>query len=52
MSHWNFEEYATPHMKQHEIQENLMKHKDKGTNEGTNVHDLMGGIKTDKLNAA
>jgi hypothetical protein len=52
MSHWNFEKYATLHMKKHEIQEDLMKHEDKGTNEGTDVCHLMGGIKTDKLNAA
>jgi hypothetical protein len=52
MSHWNFEKYATLHMKQHKIQEGLMKHEDKGTDEGTNAHHVMGGIKTDKLNAA
>ncbi len=39
-------------MKQHKIQEGLMKHEDKGTDEGTNAHHVMGGIKTDKLNAA
>jgi hypothetical protein len=31
MSHWNFEKYATLDMKQHEIQEGVMKHEDKGT---------------------
>jgi hypothetical protein len=52
MSHSNFEKYTTLHMKQHEIQEGLMKHEDKETNEGTYVCHLMGGIKIDKLNSA
>jgi hypothetical protein len=49
MSHWNYEKYAILHMKQHEIPESMMEYEDNGTNEGTNVCHLMGGIKIDKF---